>query len=174
MGLSNIGFVHHIQESEPRRLPQKRSETFLVPTRKVSPGNLHSTVLKHFWPQPGKWTQETSRGQFSSISSPNPESRPRRLPEDSFKSFLRPAWKVSPGNFKWGSNGVAKVVLWCQPNDTFVKIIDVAIIFETQISVIGLHQSTVYENSNKMKASEVMFWCKPNDKFMKNDNSWKS
>ena len=61
------------------------------------------------------------------------------------------------------SNGVAKVVLWCWPNDTFVKIIDLGTIFEIQKISFGMHQSTTYENSHKMTTSEVMLWCQPND-----------
>ena len=65
------------------------------------------------------------------------------------------------------SNGVAKVVLWCRPNDTFLKIIDFVIIFETQKMLFGIHQSNTYENSYKMTASEVMLWCRPNDNLVK-------
>ena len=62
---------------------------------------------------------------------------------------------------------MAQVVLWFQPNNTFVKIMDFVIIFESQKMSFGLHQSTTYENSHKMTTSEVMLWCQPNDNLVK-------
>ena len=61
-----------------------------------------------------------------------------------------------------------KTVLWCQRNDTFVKIIDFVTIFGTQRMSLGQHQSITYETSHKMTPSEVMLWCRPNDKFVEN------
>ena len=61
----------------------------------------------------------------------------------------------------------SEVMLWCQPNNTFVKITDFVIIFESQKMSFGLDQSTTYENSHKMTTSEVMLWCKPNDNLVK-------
>ncbi len=65
------------------------------------------------------------------------------------------------------SNGVTNLVLWCQPNDTFLKIIDFGTIFETQKMSFGVHQSTTYENSHKMMTSQGMLWFQPNNTFVK-------
>ena len=59
------------------------------------------------------------------------------------------------------------MVLWCQPNNTFVKILDFVIIFESQKMSFGVHESNTYENSHKMTTSEVMLWCQPNDNLVK-------
>ena len=63
--------------------------------------------------------------------------------------------------------GWQKEVLWCQPNDIFMKIIDFVTIFETQKMSFGWHQSTSYENSQKMATSEVVLWCQPNNNLVK-------
>ena len=62
---------------------------------------------------------------------------------------------------------MVQVVLWCWPKDTFVKSIDFVNISESQKMSLGLHQSTTYENSHKLTASEVMLWCQPNDNLVK-------
>ncbi len=59
------------------------------------------------------------------------------------------------------------MVLWCQPNNTFVKIIDFVIIFENQKMSFGPHQSTTCENSYKMTTLEMMLCFWPNDKLVK-------
>ena len=82
-------------ENEPRRSPEDRFEAFLVPARKVSPGGLQRTVLKHFWPQPIKWAQEAPGGVFWDISGPSPESEPRRYTGDHFEAFLVPAQTIN-------------------------------------------------------------------------------
>ena len=78
-------------QSWRRMFPGDRFKAFLSQAQKVSPGGFQRTVLKHFWPQPGKWAQETSRELFWSISSPSPESGHRRFPEYRFEAFLAPA-----------------------------------------------------------------------------------
>ena len=57
----------------------------------------------------------------------------------------------------------SEVMLWCQPNNNLVKIIDFVKVIECEKSSFGLDQSTTYENSHKMTTSEVMLWCQPND-----------
>ena len=62
---------------------------------------------------------------------------------------------------------MAKRVFGCQPNDTFVKIMDFVTIFQSQKMSFGLHQSTTYENSQKITTSEMTLWCQPNDNLVK-------
>ena len=59
------------------------------------------------------------------------------------------------------------MIIWCRPNNTFVKIKDFVIMFESQKMSFGPHQSTTYENGHKMTTSEEMLWCKPNDNLVK-------
>ena len=51
---------------------------------KVPPGGLRRTDFKHFEHQARKYPQEASRGPFWSISSPRPQSSPRRPPQARF------------------------------------------------------------------------------------------
>ena len=62
---------------------------------------------------------------------------------------------------------ISKTILWCWPNNTFVKVMDFVTTFESQKMTFGPHQSTTYENSHKMPTSEVVLWCQPNNIFMK-------
>ena len=55
------------------------------------------------------------------------------------------------------------MVLWCQPNNTFMKIIDFVIIFESQKMSFGVHQSTTYGNSPVRGEAAVRgVFAKPN------------
>ena len=58
-------------------------------------------------------------------------------------------------------------MLWCQPNNIFMKISNFVNIFKPQKISFVLHQSATYENSHRMTTSEVMLWCQPNDKLVK-------
>ena len=64
------------------------------------PVSFQKVVLKHFKPQPGKWSQSASRESFWSISGASPESHPRRRPQGRFGAFQAPARKVVPVSFQ--------------------------------------------------------------------------
>ena len=91
-------------QNGPRRPPESRFRAFQAPARKVVPGGLQRVVLEHFRRQPAKWSQEASRGSFSTISGASPPSGPRRPPEARFGAFQAAARKVAPG-------GLQRVVL---------------------------------------------------------------
>ena len=87
-------------QSGPRRYPEGRFQVFPTPARKVVPGSIQRVVLEHFKPQRAKWSQEASRGSFSSISNASSQSGPRKHPEGSFGAFQAPARKVVPGELR--------------------------------------------------------------------------